>query len=329
MEYKEKSVPLCHIVPGRYQPRQHFDEDEMLALAKSIEEHGIQQLPAVFTNGRSDWFELIFGERRWRASCAMGLVSPDMPIEWAVEAVCKLDWFEDEMPCWTDVLLHSTMRVRVATTMPANVRELTFIENLQRAELSPIEEGQGYLDMIEGEKITVMECARRLGTTNARIDSRIIWFRPGIPAYIREAVQAKKFPKSADVAKAILDSKLNKSELKSAFKEWQRRGYGRNQILSTLKRIHLLRGKKKSKPELKIDEVPSRPVFNPREITATAAPHSRLFGPDAIELFEEIAEEVCSECSVRGLSKPCATCPGFLEFAAVMTATVEKSRVGL
>src|SRR5690348_17894799 len=127
-------VELESIVPGSMQPRTHFDEASLQGLAESIRNHGIVQ-PLVVRR-RGDVYELIAGERRWRAAKLAGLAK--------VTVVVK------EVP--DDHLL-----------------EIALIENIQREDLNPIEEAQAYKKLIETVGLTQEALATRVGRDRSYI----------------------------------------------------------------------------------------------------------------------------------------------------------------
>lgn len=127
-------IELESIVPGSMQPRTHFDEASLASLADSIRSHGIVQ-PLVVRR-RGDVYELIAGERRWRAAKLAGLAK--------VPVVVK------EVP--DDHLL-----------------EIALIENIQREDLNPIEEAQAYKKLIETVGLTQEALATRVGRDRSYI----------------------------------------------------------------------------------------------------------------------------------------------------------------
>ncbi len=131
-EPTEVAVDL--IVPGPMQPRTHFDEGSLEGLADSIRTHGIVQPLLVRRQG--DRYELIAGERRWRAARLAGLAQ--------VPVVVK------EVP-------------------DQNLLEIALIENIQREDLNPIEEAQAYRRLIENVGLTQEALAARVGRDRSYI----------------------------------------------------------------------------------------------------------------------------------------------------------------
>ena len=128
-------LPIYKVEPNPDQPRQDFDEEELQALAASIEEHGIIQ-PLTVRELPSGYYQIIAGERRWRAARIAGL--NDIPAV-IIEA-------EDQ-----------------------KVKELALIENLQRQDLNPVEEALGYQSLMEEYGLTQEETAKRVGKSRPAV----------------------------------------------------------------------------------------------------------------------------------------------------------------
>jgi ParB family chromosome partitioning protein len=127
-------VDLDSIVPGPMQPRTHFDEASLQSLAESIRSHGVVQ--PLLVRRRDSGFELIAGERRWRAAKLAGLTR--------VPVVVK------EVP-------------------DESLLEIALIENIQREDLNPIEEAQAYKKLIETVGLTQEALASRVGRDRSYI----------------------------------------------------------------------------------------------------------------------------------------------------------------
>ena len=132
-------VNILDVEPNREQPRRTFDEEAMASLADSIREHGIIQ-PIVVRPLLEGRYQIIAGERRWRASRMAGL--KEVPI------IIK------------DVDDKQTM-------------EIALIENLQRENLNPIEEAKGYLTLMDEHKLTQDEVSKRVGKSRSAIANAI------------------------------------------------------------------------------------------------------------------------------------------------------------
>lgn len=131
-------VPRDLIVPGRCQPRRHFDEAQLAELAQSIREHGVLTALKAHINERGE-IELIAGERRWRASAIAGLT--EVPVE----------------------LCEYTLK---------QIAEIALIDNMQRVQLSASEEGEVFEQMIVSYGYSENELSKRLGYSRGYISQR-------------------------------------------------------------------------------------------------------------------------------------------------------------
>jgi ParB family chromosome partitioning protein len=123
-------MPIAKIKPNPWQPRKIFKEEYLQELASSIKEHGILQPLVVVPMGDGN-YQIIVGERRWRASQLAGITEVPVIVRDAMEEQQKL--------------------------------ELALIENIQRHNLDPIEEAQAYQQLIEQYKMTQEEVAKKMG----------------------------------------------------------------------------------------------------------------------------------------------------------------------
>ncbi len=146
-------VPLHRIRPCPLQPRKDFSPETLRELADSIREQGIVQ--PLIVREREDHLELIAGERRWRAAQLLGLA--EVPV----------------------ILREADDRA---------VLELALIENLQRENLNPIEEAQGYSQLVEQFALKQEEVALKVGKSRAVVANalRLLRLPPSIQAYLRE-----------------------------------------------------------------------------------------------------------------------------------------------
>jgi len=128
-------LPISQVEPGLNQPRKRFDDGALADLAASIEEHGIIQ-PLTVRRLSSGYYQIIAGERRWRAAKLAG---------------------RKEVPV---VIIEADDR---------KVMELGLIENLQREDLNPIEEAEGYLALLTDFGMTQEELAKRMGKSRPAI----------------------------------------------------------------------------------------------------------------------------------------------------------------
>jgi len=148
-----QQAPLQRIHPCPFQPRKEFSPETLRELADSIQEQGIVQ--PLIVRERDGRFELIAGERRWRAAQLLGLA---------------------EVP------------VIVREADDRAVLELALIENLQRENLNAIEEAQGYAQLTEQFGLTQEEVATKVGKSRAVVANalRLLKLAPPIQAYIRQ-----------------------------------------------------------------------------------------------------------------------------------------------
>jgi ParB family chromosome partitioning protein len=143
---------LEQVRPCPFQPRKNFDPASLQELADSIREQGIIQ--PLIVRSRSDHFELIAGERRWRAAQLLGL---------------------KQVP------------VLVRDADDPAVLELALIENLQREDLNPLEEAQGYAELTERFQLRQEDVASRVGKSRAAVANalRLLKLDPQVQTYLR------------------------------------------------------------------------------------------------------------------------------------------------
>ena len=141
-EYREgtvQSLPLSRIEPRPDQPRDRFDEALLQDLASSIARHGLIQ-PVIVRRLPNDDYQIIAGERRWRAARLAGLT---------------------EIP------------VRVLEADDQTVAELALVENLQREDLNPMEEARGYRKLITDYHLTQEEAAAGVGKSRSTVTNAL------------------------------------------------------------------------------------------------------------------------------------------------------------
>ncbi|MCB0168615.1 MAG: ParB/RepB/Spo0J family partition protein [Anaerolineae bacterium] len=131
-------IPVDQIAPNPHQPRQEFDEIQLRELADSITEHGLIQPLIVTQVGLS--YQLIAGERRWRASQLAGL---------------------------------ETVPVIVKETTPQQMLELALVENIQRADLNPLEEARAYAQLMEEFGLTQEAVAERVSKSRTAVANTV------------------------------------------------------------------------------------------------------------------------------------------------------------
>ena len=129
------TLPISQVESCAGQPRKHFDQEKLEELAESIRQHGIIQ-PLTVRKLSSGYYQIIAGERRWRAARLAGLT---------------------EVPA---VIIEADDR---------KAMELAMIENLQREDLSPMEEAEGYKMLVEDYGLTQEQAAQRVGKSRSAV----------------------------------------------------------------------------------------------------------------------------------------------------------------
>jgi ParB family chromosome partitioning protein len=148
-----RTVPLAALKPGRFNPRRSFSEAQLEELAASIRERGLVQ-PIVVRPSAGDAYEIVAGERRWRAAQLANL--HDVP-------------------------------VIVRTLNDQEAVEIAIIENVQREDLNAIEEGEGYRLLIEGHDYTQEDLARIVGKSRSHLANtlRLLKLPEGVQDLVR------------------------------------------------------------------------------------------------------------------------------------------------
>ncbi|MEH7096460.1 nucleoid occlusion protein [Neobacillus vireti] len=150
-----KKIPINQIIPNRFQPRTVFDEEKIEELSRTIHIHGIIQ-PIVVREFAANKYEIIAGERRWRAMKKLG---------------------------WTEA---PAIVKNLSDTETASV---ALIENLQREELSPIEEAIAYGKLLELHNLTQEALAQRLGKGQSTVANKLRLLK--LPQPVQDALLSK------------------------------------------------------------------------------------------------------------------------------------------
>lgn len=159
-------LPISQVESCSGQPRKHFDEESLQELADSITEHGIIQ-PLTVRKLASGYYQIIAGERRWRAARLAGL---------------------QEVP------------VIVIEADDRKAAELAMIENLQREDLNPMEEAAGFQSLIENYHMTQEEAAQQVGKSRSAVTNALRLL--GLTPAVRRLVEENKL--SAGHARALV-----------------------------------------------------------------------------------------------------------------------------
>ena len=173
-------LPIYKVEPNPDQPRHDFDEEELQALADSIAEHGIIQ-PLTVRELNSGYYQIIAGERRWRAARLANLAEVPVVI---IEADDK------------------------------KAMELALIENLQRQDLNPVEEALGYQSLMQDYGLTQEEAAKRVGKSRPAVANSLRLL--GLCQEVLEKVRTGAL--SAGHARAVLSLKTDKKQMEAAQK---------------------------------------------------------------------------------------------------------------
>lgn len=197
-EEKKDSIELQikDIHPNQYQPRKEFNQEKLQELAESIEEHGVIQ--PIVVSPLNEGYQIIVGERRWRAATICGLGT--------IPAVIK-DFTQQE------------------------IMEIALIENLQREDLNSIEEANAYRQLMDEFSLTQDEVAQRLGKSRSFIANtlRLLSLPKDIQNLIKEnklsaghgraLLSVKNRSVRENLVKKILEEKLSVRELENMVKD--------------------------------------------------------------------------------------------------------------
>ena len=133
-----QSIKIIEIEPNKSQPRRTFNNETLEELAKSIERYGVIQ--PIIVSKKDDYYEIIAGERRWRAAKKAGLT---------------------EMPC---IVRESTEQKN---------REIALIENIQREDLNPIDKARGFRELIDNYGLKQQELADIIGLNRSTVTNTL------------------------------------------------------------------------------------------------------------------------------------------------------------
>lgn len=161
-------VPVTSLVANRFQPRTHFDEEALTSLTASIRELGVLQ-PVLVRDAGDGTYELIAGERRWRAAKRAGL---------------------------------TMIPVVVRDVNDTTSLEQALVENLHREDLNPLEEAAAYQQLLDDFSMTHEEVARRVGKSRAAVSNTLRLFQ--LPPAVQRLVADGQL--SAGHARALLGS---------------------------------------------------------------------------------------------------------------------------
>lgn len=193
-----KEVPLDQIEANPNQPRREFDAEALQELATSIKEIGLV-LPIALRQVAENRYQIIAGERRWRASQLIGL---------------------DAIPAY------------IRTIDDENIMEMALVENIQREDLNAIEVALAYEHLLENSNTTQEKLAGRIGKSRADIANYLRLLR--LPALVQMSLQKKEI--GMGHARALLAIESPSMQIK-IFKEILKNGYSVRNVEDLVKRI--------------------------------------------------------------------------------------------
>lgn len=291
-----RNVAPSRIFPNPDQPRTEFDRDELNALADSIRTHGILQ-PPIAEELPDGSYQLIAGERRWRAAKIAGLAA--MPI-----------------------------LVRPYRNGSAGeVRRIeALVENVQRADMNPVEEAKAYQELME-HGMTMGEIARNLGISQTRVRGRLDILRLDEP--VQGLIASGKLSKDARIVEALLTI----DDPTARFKTAQSCAERNLTIKATIEAVNRVRGALAA-DKISKDEVPgirlaarragelNRPVWDAFASVGKLPPWL---------LVELAARTTCERCSLRDVASAdtCRSCP-LVEVLVIMLGKTQsgETRIG-
>ena len=191
-------IAISQIEPNPNQPRHEFDQDALEELAISIRELGIIQ-PITLRQVADDKYQIIAGERRWRASQLAGL---------------------------------ETIPAYIRTVNDENVMELALVENLQRQDLNAIEIALAYEHLLEGSGMTQERISERVGKSRTAITNYLRLLK--LPAQVQMSLQKKELDMGHARALLSLDSPTQQIKL---FKDIVKNGYSVRKVEEIVKRL--------------------------------------------------------------------------------------------
>ena len=192
----DQVVKITKVEPNRNQPRKKFDEDELQELSDSIKLHGV--LVPILVVNRGDYYEIVAGERRWRAAKMAGL---------------------KEVP----VIIRDYTEKQIA--------EISLIENIQRTDLNPIEEAKAYRDLIDKYNYKQDELAERVSKSRTAITNtmRLLKLSESVQDMIIEDIISAGHARALlsidnsdeqyELAQRVMDEKLSVRDIEKIVKD--------------------------------------------------------------------------------------------------------------
>ena len=200
-EPAEVKVRISQVEPNKEQPRKYCDEDALIELSESIKQYGVLQ--PLLVQKKDNYYEIIAGERRWRAAKLAGV--KEIPV------VIK-DYSDQE------------------------VMEIALIENIQREDLNPIEEAQAYQRLIKDYRLKQDEVAEKVSKSRAAITNslRLLKLDKRVQEMVMEGklsnghartiISIEDGDKQYAIAQKIFDEKLSVREVEKLMREQDKKG---------------------------------------------------------------------------------------------------------
>lgn len=221
------NLPIDSISPNPYQPRIEMNPDQLMDLADSIREHGVIE-PLLVTKKDNNQYDLIAGERRWRAAKLAGL---------------------------------TTVAVVVKESSPQEMLELAIVENVQRADLNALEEALAFQQLVTSFDMSHDQISKRIGLSRPAIANKIRLL--ALPDQIKKALLEAKI--SEGHARALLGLKDNAS-LIPAYKIILRDGLSVRAVEELVRRLNQGKKIKTQKNMRIIDEKTTQIETNLKEL---------------------------------------------------------------
>jgi len=192
----EEVVDINYVTPNRDQPRKSFDKEKLEELAESIKIHGIVE--PILVQDRKDHYEIVAGERRWRAAKLAGL---------------------------------KKVPVFVRNYTERQIKEISLIENIQREDLNPIEEALAYKDLMTEYSLTQEEVASRVSKNRSTITNSLRLLKLGkkvqkmlidksiSEGHARALIGIEDEKKQLEIAEKIVKNKLSVRDVEKLVKE--------------------------------------------------------------------------------------------------------------
>ena len=192
----EEVVDINYVTPNRDQPRKSFDKEKLEELAESIKIHGIVE--PILVQDRKDHYEIVAGERRWRAAKLAGL---------------------------------KKVPVFVRNYTERQIKEISLIENIQREDLNPIEEALAYKDLMTEYSLTQEEVASRVSKNRSTITNSLRLLKLGkkvqkmlidksiSEGHARALIGIEDEKRQLEIAEKIVKNKLSVRDVEKLVKE--------------------------------------------------------------------------------------------------------------